>query len=118
MKKACMGVAFALALGLGAARAEAATACYTWDCNDSTRVCTFDASCSTWTGSLWRFNWNFGDGTSTLTGSATVTHTYSVAYPTVTLTVIPLSSSEDSAACGIVVWNAVGPAQGTEGSCQ
>jgi hypothetical protein len=119
MRKVILGVAFALVLGLGAARAEAATACYTWDCDDLTHVCSFNASCSSWSGNLWRFSWDFGDGSSALTGSATTSHTYgNTPYPTVTLTVIPLSSSEDSAACEIVVFNAVGPAQGTEGSCQ
>lgn len=99
-------------------RAEAATACYTWDCNDITHYCTFNASCSTWTGSLWRFSWDFGDGGTDLTGVATTSHTYgSTPYPNVKLTVIPLSTNPADVTCGIVVYNQVGPPLPTYGTC-
>ena len=117
MRKVIFFVGCCLFLSL-VGRADATTACYAWDCNENTHVCTFDTSCSSWTGNLFRFTWDFGDGTSDNTANSTITHTYSTPYPTVTLTVIPLSSSTDSAACSIVVWNNVGPAQATHGTCQ
>jgi len=99
-------------------RLEAATACYTRVCNDSTYACSFDASCSTWTGNLWRFRWDFGDGSGFyFTGSATINHTYSMPYPDVELMVIPLSEEPASVSCGIVVFNNVGPPLPTEGEC-
>jgi hypothetical protein len=118
MRKVILGVAFALALGLGAARAEATTACYSWSCNELTHVCNFNASCSSWSGSLWRFSWDFGDGSSALTGSAATSHTYgNTPYPDVKLTVIPLSDNPADRTCGIVVFNNVGPALPAYGSC-
>jgi|SRR6185312_741066 len=100
-----------------ASRAGATTACYDWDCNETTHVCSFDSSCSSWTGNLFRFSWDFGDGNSANTASSTITHSYSIPYPTVQLTVIPLSSGTASVSCGIVVWNNIGPPVGTSGHC-
>jgi hypothetical protein len=94
------------------------TACYDWSCNDSTHVCSFDASCSTiTTGSLYQYHWDFGDGTYDNTTTATTTHTSSIAYPTVTLTVLVLSGSDAEKGCEIVVWNQVGPPLATYGRC-
>jgi hypothetical protein len=99
-------------------QANATTACYSWSCNESTHACTFNSSCSSWTGNLFRFSWDFGDGSTALTSSSTVNHTYgNVPYPDVTLTVIPLSSSTASVTCEIVSFNNVGPARATYGNC-
>jgi hypothetical protein len=100
-------------------RAEATTACYSWSCDEITKICSFNSSCSSWTGSLYRFSWDFGDGTGTfLTGSSTINHTYTTPpYPYVKLTVIPLSSSTADVTCQIVVWNNVGPTQNPFGNC-
>lgn len=112
-----LGLFLLISAGL-ADRAEATTACYTWDCNEFTKVCSFDASCSTWTGNLWRFRWDFGDGSGyTFTGSPTITHSYTSPYPTVQLTVIPLSTSQASVSCQIIVFNNVGPPLPTYGDC-
>lgn len=118
MKRVAMGLMFALGLFFLAGTARAADhACFAWDCNDSTHVCSFDASCSTIVHNLFRYYWDFGDGTGTNTGVATTSHSYSIPYPTVTLTLTFLNSSSVSTGCGIVVWNNVGPAQPTYGIC-
>lgn len=118
MRKMILGAAFALVLGFAADRAEAATACYTWDCNPTTHVCSFNSSCSSWSGNLWRFSWDFGDGSTALTGSSTITHTYvNTSDAHVTLTVIPLSEDPASVGCDIVVFYNYGPAGPTNGSC-
>lgn len=100
--------------------AQASSACFDWDCDETTHICDFDASCSTFGGGqIWRYRWDFGDGSGlTFTGSPNISHSYSVAYPEVTLTLIMLSGTDDDETCEIVVYNAVGPAQGTEGRCQ
>ncbi|HTG34602.1 MAG TPA: PKD domain-containing protein [Thermoanaerobaculia bacterium] len=119
MKRIAMGLTFALGLFafMGTARA-ADDACFTWDCNDSTHVCSFDASCSTIVHNLYRYYWDFGDGSTQDTGVATITHSYSTPYPSVTLTLWFLNANPVStSSCGIVVWNNVGPAQPTYGSC-
>lgn len=119
MRKALLTAGLFVAILAQSNRAAATTACYSWNCNEDTKVCSFNASCSSWTGSLFRFRWDFGDGSGySLTGSSTITHTYtSPPYPYVQLTVIPLSSSEASVSCQIVVWNNIGPWQPTSGNC-
>jgi hypothetical protein len=116
-----LAMGLTLALGLFALTGPAwATdhACYNWSCNETTHVCSFDASCSTITSSLFRYYWDFGDGTSTNTGVATITHTYSTPYPSVTLTLWFLDANPVSTPnCGIVVWNNVSPTQPTYGHC-
>ena len=55
-----------------------AGACFDWSCNSSTRACTFDASCSTASPYVWKYDFAFGDGSDTgLTGNAQQNHTYS-----------------------------------------
>jgi PKD domain len=120
MKRLVLGLMFSLGMFALAGTAHAANdACFNWDCNDSTHVCTFDASCSvTNVGSFWRYRWDFGDGSSVvLTGSPTTSHSYSIPYPTVNLTLVFLDVDWVGTTCDIVVWNNVGPAQATYGRC-
>lgn len=109
-------IVFALAF---AGRAEATnTACYDWNCNDSTHVCTFDAGCTTiTTGSIFLYHWDYGDGTYDNTTTQYAMHTFSTAYPTVTLTVFLFGGTEPVQGCQIVVWNQVGPPLATYGRC-
>jgi hypothetical protein len=100
-----------------ASRAGATTACFDWSCNDTTHVCSFDASCSSWTGNLFGTSWDFGDGNTAFVTGLTTTHSYSTPYPTVQLTVVPLSTGTASVSCGIVVWNNIGPPRATSGRC-
>lgn len=115
---ALVGLAF---LSVGA-QAQG-TACFDWSCDSSTGQCSFDSGCSTIQspGFLWRYSWDFGDGSGTaLTGSDTINHTYSGGcfYPDVKLTVIPFNTDPFDVQCEIVVWECVGPPQGTSGRCQ
>jgi hypothetical protein len=110
-----------LVLGLFALTVPAAATnkpCYDWSCNETTHVCSFDASCSTFSSSLFRYAWDFGDGNTTNTGVATITHTYSIPYPHVTLSLWFLDSATVSTDCDIVVWNNIGPTQLTYGRCK
>lgn len=68
----------ALALAVAAPAAHAGgTACYTWSCDKSTGVCTVNASCSTASPYVYKYEVEWGDGTSTgQSGSAVNTHTY------------------------------------------
>jgi len=100
-----------------ASRAGASTACYYWDCNETTHACTFDASCSSWTGNLFGTSWDYGDGNTAFVTSLTTSHSYSTPYPTVKLTVVPLTDSTSWVSCGIVVWNNIGPPVATHGYC-
>lgn len=119
MKRIGMGSMFVLGLFVLAGTAWATDdACYTWSCNESTHVCSFNASCSTISSSLFRYHWNFGDGSSQDTGVATISHTYSTPYPSVTLTLWFLNANSVSTSnCGIVAWNNVSPTQPTSGTC-
>lgn len=100
-----------------AAPSQATDACYTWDCDEATRTCTFDASCSTWTG-LWRYRWDFGDGSGlVLTGNPSIQHTFSGNYSTVELMVIPYSTDPDAVSCEVIVKNNVSPPLPTSGTC-
>jgi hypothetical protein len=103
-----------------AGAAEANTACFDWECNPDTHFCTFNASCSTITqGSVWRYRWDFGDGSSiVLTSGTTTSHTYGqVPNPDVSLTLLMFSGPEDEELCEIRVWEQVGPFIGTSGRC-
>jgi hypothetical protein len=123
MKAVRMLVCSMLFLGIffAAGAAEAQVACFNWDCDDSTGFCEFDASCTQNPGNLWRYRWDFGDGSGyTFTGSATISHQYSSAscfYPIVELTVIDYNIDPFSTDCQIVQRQCVGPAQGTSGQC-
>jgi hypothetical protein len=121
MRRIWMGLALVCAFMAHSGIAEATNhACFDWSCNESTHVCTFDASCTTFTsGQLWRYRWDFGDGAGYFfTGSAITSNTYSIPYPTVTLTVVPFGADLFSVSCGIVVWNNIGPPRATYGRCQ
>lgn len=106
--------------------AEAANhACFDWSCNDSgSRVCTFNAGCTQLTqgGPLWRYSWEWGDGTGALTGNNLIVHTYSpygCSYPLVRLMVIPYSADAFSVQCQISYADCVGPAIAQfSGRCQ
>jgi len=119
MKRIATGLMFVLGLIVLAGSARATDdACYTWSCNESTHVCSFNASCSTITSNLYRYYWDFGDGSTQDTGVATITHTYSTPYPSVTLTLWFLNANPVSTSnCGIVVWNNISPVQPTSGTC-
>jgi hypothetical protein len=121
MKAALFALVFLVLLSVNAHAAN--VACFDWSCDSSTGACSFNSSCSQIAspGTLWRYSWDFGDGNSALTGSSTTNNTYSSSsgcyYPTVELTVIPFNTDAFSVECEIVVWNCVGPAQGTSGRC-
>ena len=100
---------------------EASMACFDWDCNSFTRVCTFDGSCSTTSSWVWKYRWDFGDGSEWVLGGAYQTHEYP-APPncpaiTVELTIIPWADDWASVSCPIIVKTCVGPALPTEGRC-
>lgn len=111
-------------LWFGAGRAEAANiACFDWSCNEfNTGACTFNASCTELTqGQLWRYSWDFGDGTGGLTGNPVINHNYGAAglcWTNVRLTVIPFSADSFSVSCEIIIRNCVGPAIGLGGRCR
>ena len=111
----------ALLLVALAAPAAADTACFDWDCNPSTHLCSFDAGCSSYTGPLWRFRWDFGDSSGYyFTGSDETTHQYPTGggncYFDVELTVFPWSDPS-SVTCTIVVEDCFGPPLGNSGRC-
>src|SRR5262245_43046686 len=106
MKKiGLMLVAFAAILCFNSAPAHAGAA-FTWSCDPSTVNCSFDGSGSTASPYVWKYNFDFGDGSSTgLTGNATASHTFTSGYSsTVTLTIYFFSGSgSDSVSC--TVWH-------------
>ena len=120
-KKFLMGAVFAAFLGIASAPAAHAGACFDWSCDGSgSRACTFDASCSTLSPYVWKYNFDFGDGTGTgLTGTAVWNHTYSSGYSsTVSLTVTSFSGSST---VNCTVWThvlPVGPQPPMSGRCQ
>jgi hypothetical protein len=120
-KVAVLGFLFLIFLSVNAHAAN--VACFDWSCNSTTGVCSFNSGCSQIAspGYLWRYSWDFGDGNTALTGSSTTSNTYATGsgcyYPKVKLTVIPFNTDPFSVECEIVVWECVGPAQGTSGRC-
>lgn len=108
---------------LGSAQAaQAATACFDWDCTAGGGACTFDASCSSATPYVWKYNFTWGDGTGTgLTGTPTQSHNYGStgpAYPTVTLTIYFFDDpSSKTVSCDIVTRNVVSPPLPLYGRC-
>jgi PKD domain len=87
-----------LAFGASSGAASAANANFQGLCGfnpSGTYTCSFDglrpaANPSSCPGSfIWKYSWDFGDGSGAFTGSRLVTHTYAAGLsPTVTLTVI------------------------------
>lgn len=123
MKKiGLMLVVFAAILCFNSAPAQAGP-CFDWTCDGSgTRQCSFDASCSTASPYVWKYDFNFGDGSDTgLTGNATASHTFASGYSsTVTLTTYFFSGS-GSASVSCTVWThvlPVGPQPPMSGRCQ
>jgi hypothetical protein len=90
---------------ISATAANAATACFDWSCNESTGFCTIDASCSSASPYIWKYDFDFGDGTWTgLTGNKVQTHQYgsSVYEAVVTLRILYWSSpGQNTVACTI-----------------
>jgi hypothetical protein len=121
MKRWTLPLVFIAAGLLAASSSYAANdACYTWNCNPSTHVCSFNASCSTTTdGSLWRYRWDFGDGSGYhFDSDATITKTIGVPYPWVNLTIFFFGANEVSVTCQITVFDNVGPPIGPySGTC-
>lgn len=121
MKRTFVFLAFALAiLALPLAASADNVACYEWDCDDTTFLCTFDASCTENDGMLWRYVWDFGDGSGAiLTGNPVIQHQYdgSDLYPDVKLTVADYDQDPFSVTCGIWLEWQVGPPQPTAGVC-
>lgn len=91
--------------------------CYTWDCDESTRVCNFDASCTYLGTSILYWDWNFGDGTTFRSYSSPMaTHGYDYRnWSHVTLSVHYYFDS--AIGCDITIWNTVGPPVPTYGTC-
>lgn len=121
MKKTFLSILFALAvLSLPVAAQADNVACYEWDCDSSTYICTFDASCTENDGMLWRYSWDFGDGTGTmLTGNPVIQHQFSSSYASsyVKLTVVDYDQDPFDETCEIVVDWQVGPPGPTSGIC-
>jgi hypothetical protein len=109
-----------LAVGLlllALARPADAGVCYTWDCDETTRVCQFDASCTNLGTTIMYWSWDFGDGSSFLSyTSPQAVHGYDYRnWEHVTLTVHYWWDS--SIGCDIIIWNTVGPPVATFGTC-
>jgi hypothetical protein len=120
MKGILLFCACILALMLPVAAQAHNVACYDWDCNETTKVCSFDASCTELHGLLWRYRWDFGDGSGfVFTGSPTIQHQYSPSFPfpNVELRVIPYDVDWFSVTCQILVYNTFGPPRPTSGTC-
>ena len=117
-----MAAAFVAMLGMASAPAQAGP-CFDWSCDGSgTRACTFDASCSTASPYVYKYNFDFGDGATTgLSGSPFHNHTYASGYDSnVTLTILFFSGS-GSASVTCTVWThvlPVGPQPVMSGRCQ
>lgn len=114
-------VLFSAAVGMVAAPAEGATACFDWSCDESTLLCDFDTSCSTGQPYIWKFHFTWGDGTQSNYSAVTSwqhQYTSSDAYPHVRLLVVPWGESMTEVTCQITVYNQIGPpVLPTEGRC-
>lgn len=123
MKPRRRSLSFALAaLGMMVlAGAAHATACFTWDCDETTRVCTFNTSCSSIPSgaSLTGYRLIYGDGNSTGTSTTTsYSHGYSQNFANVTLEVYSFGYTlEQTVQCDINIRNVVGPPLPTSGTC-
>lgn len=88
--------------------AKPANACFTWSCNNSTRACTFNATCSAMPRNAGVYRWNFGDGATQNTTSTSVSHTYGTSnIYTVTLT-LDATYAQDDVDTGCVNVSGVG----------
>lgn len=114
---------FAMTFG-GAQAASAATACFDWDCTAGGGACTFDASCSSATPYIWKYefsDWGDGSAGTGLSGNATHNHNYGStgpAYPVVTLKIYFFDDpSVKQVSCDIVTRNVVSPPLPLSGRC-
>ena len=116
-------LSFALAIlgSLALAGAAHATACFTWSCNETTRACSFNTSCSSVPAgdSLTGYKLIYGDGSSTGTSTTTsYSHTYGQNSADVTLEVPSFGFTElQTIKCYITVRNVVTPLLPTSGTC-
>lgn len=124
MKKSTLALSLlTLLISFGSAgAAQAATACFDWDCTAGGGYCTFDASCSSASPYIWRYKFEWGDGTSTgLTSDPTWDHDYTPSgppYPEVKLTIYFFDEpTSKSVTCDIVARNVVGPPLPLYGRC-
>ncbi|MFL6235752.1 MAG: hypothetical protein ACJ76N_21660 [Thermoanaerobaculia bacterium] len=104
------------------AGAAHATACFTWSCNETTRVCSFNTSCSSIQAgdSLTGYKLTYGDGTSTGTSTTTsYSHTYSQNSADVTLEVVSAAGFTElqTIKCYLTIHNVIGPPLPTSGTC-
>jgi hypothetical protein len=99
---------FAAVLCFNSAPAQAGP-CFDWACNGA-GGCTFDASCSTASPYVWKYDFNFGDGADTgLTGGPSWSHIYSGGTGSnVTLTIYFFSGS-GSASVVCPIWHHLFP---------
>lgn len=76
MKRALLAAVIFLA-STSVTSAHAAVACFDWDCSIGDGLCYFNASCSSASPYIWKYNFAFGDGTGTgETGTTTHYHQY------------------------------------------
>jgi hypothetical protein len=101
------------AVAFAATPAQANTACYDWSCDND--VCTFDAGCTIWTtaeGTLWKYRWDFGDGSfPELTPFEVIHHEYpsNTCFAMPELTVMTWSVPDFTAQCTIEPTSCIGP---------
>lgn len=117
MKKLVLLVAICVCLV--APPALGATACYDWSCIMG--GCDFDASCSSASPFIWRYSFDYGDGSSSgLTSNPVQYHGYSESQGQKTVELVILYWSEPgetSASCAIDIGYTAGPQFPIEGRC-
>lgn len=103
---------------LAFAAPASAGVCYDWACDETTRICEFDASCTYLGTTFLYWEWDFGDGTIYRDyNSPYATHAYDYRnWENVKLTVHYWWDS--SIDCDIYIWNPVGPPVPTYGRCE
>lgn len=118
MRKLALSLAVGCCL-IAAAPVLAATSCFDWSC--VLGGCDFDASCSSASPFIWRYSFDYGDGTgSGLTSNPVQEHGYSEnqGQKTVTLWVLYWSEpGETEASCTIDIGYTVGPIEPLTGRC-
>lgn len=122
MKRTIFVGAMALIFVLPGAAADAQnTACFDWDCDHpDVEFCTFDASCTEITdGQIWRYSWDFGDGSSELSGDPVTSHSFDANFSEVTLKVLLFNSNDSpEVTCEINVFNNFGTPLPLTGRCE
>jgi hypothetical protein len=97
--------------------------CFDWSCSGTdTRACSFNASCSTASPYVWKYDFAFGDGSDTgLTGNANQNHSYASGYDAnVTLTIYFFSGSGYASVTCDIPYHVLpfGPQPPFSGRCQ